>query len=168
MTDILSEGTEGERECVYLGTITDSKNKTHAMFILAEALDGIDASDDDAPRQVKLLAGWYPGKRGTGRTIGGRYLTKCTVADGKMQTVWFDSLRYVGQHASPLVAVFQADAITEKDREYRQKNERKAQEPVFMRDMERTVEALRALPKRQALDIVHAISVELRRQVLAK
>jgi hypothetical protein len=168
MTDILDTATDEQTEMVYLGVTADAKGKQYALWIVASVLEGLEPAAYNAAREKAL---WYGKKGDTTRTIGGRYLfkTQGRKEDGTTPvSVWFGTARYIGQDAHPLIAAFQADDTQARDMEYRRKNERKASEPVYMRDMERTVEALRALPRRQALDIANAIHIELRNRILAK
>lgn len=161
MTDIL-DTAEGEELFVYLGTRKDAKGKASALWIEAAELDKAEPTDFDA---VTRAAKWYTAKADTKRNIGGVYSIKCE-RDGERCSMWFGTAKYSGQSAHPLIGAFQAQDAQTRDLEYREKNERKAQEPVYMRDMERTVEALKRLPRRQALDVVNAIGIELRRRVL--
>jgi hypothetical protein len=160
--DILSP-EEGKAEMVYLGTAMATDGKARALWIDADVFEAMEPTAYNAAREAAL---WYPAKSDTKRTIGGRYELKA-VFRGDRRSVWFGTARYIGQSAHPLIAAFQADDTRTRDAEYRAKNERKAKEPVFMRDMERTLETLKALPKRQALDIADAIHIELRRAILS-
>lgn len=166
MTDILDATPEGQIEMVYLGTATGSDGKARALWIMADTFDALEPAAYNAAREAAL---WYPKKPDTARTIGGRYHLKADMTEeGKPGAVYFGSARYIGQSGHPLVAAFQADDSRARDADYRRKNEAKAKEPVYMRDLARTLETLRALPKRQALDIADAIHIELRKQILSK
>jgi hypothetical protein len=165
MTDILDTPPEGHEMFVYLGSATDAKGKAHSLWISAAELDNeATAADYEA---VRRAAGWYSSKGDSHRPIGGLYSIKCQRGEEGRCTMWFGTAKYSGQSAHPLIAVFQAKDAEARDMAYRAKNERKAKEPVYMRDMERTVEALRALPRRQALDVANAIAMELRNRILA-
>lgn len=164
MTDILDATPEGQIEMVYLGTATGNDGKSRALWAMADEFEGLEPAAYNAAREAAL---WYPKKGDTARTIGGRYRLKAELKeDGRPGSVWFGTARYIGQSAHPLVAAFQADDTRARDAEYRAKNEKKAKEPVYMRDLERTLETLKALPRRQALDIADAIHIELRRRIL--
>jgi hypothetical protein len=147
---------------IYLGTATASDGKARALWIDADAFEAMEPAAYNAAREAAL---WYPAKSDTKRTIGGRYELKAETK-GERRSVWFGTARYIGQSAHPLIAAFQADDTRARDAEYRAKNEKRAKEPVYMRDMERTLETLKALPRRQALDIADAIHIELRRRIL--
>jgi hypothetical protein len=97
---------------------------------------------------VKRVAAWYAKKADTTRTIGGLYEIKCA-RDGERCSMWFGTARYMGQSSHPLIPAFQAADSLARNAEYVRKNEKKASEPVYMRDMERTLEALKALPFRR-------------------
>jgi hypothetical protein len=162
MTNILGDLPEGHELFVFLGTAMNSKNKPCSLWITAAQLDAASPEGYDA---VRVAAAWYAKKGDTTGVVGGLYSIKAE-RDGERCSMWFGTKRYSGMSSHSLIAAFQAADDTARDAEYRLKNERKAKEPVYMRDMERTVEALRKLPRRQALDIVHAIGIELRRRVL--
>lgn len=164
MTDILSGPEEGKVEMVYLGAAMATDGKPRALWIDADALEAFEGSNYSGVREAAL---WYPAKSDTKRTIGGRYELKAEFKEEGNRSVWFGTARYIGQSAHPTIAAFQADDVRARDQEYRNKNEKKAKgDAVFMRDMERTLEALAKLPRRQALDIADAIHIELRRRIL--
>lgn len=165
MVDILDNGPDGNELFVYLGTTKGAKGKTFALWISAAELDSqATGADFDAVRRAAL---WYTAKGEVkASTIGGLYAMKCERSDDGKTSIWFGTKQFKGLSPHPLVPAFQAADALVRDMEYREKNERKASEPVYMRDMERTVEALKGLPRRQALDIVNAIGIELRRRVL--
>jgi hypothetical protein len=163
MTDILDTPAEGHEMFVYLGSATDAKGKAHSLWISAAELDNAGPGDFEAARRA---AGWYNAKGDSHRPIGGLYSIKCERGEGGRCTMWFGTSKYSGQSAHPLIAVFQAADATARDMAYRAKNEKKAKEPVYMRDMERTLDTLKALPRRQALDVADAIHAELRRRIL--
>lgn len=162
MTDILDAPAEGHEQFVYLGSAADAKGKAYSLWISAAELDKAGPGDYEA---VRRAAGWYSAKGDAHRPIGGLYSIKCQ-REGERCTMWFGTAKYSGQSAHPLIAVFQAKDAEARDMTYRAKNEKKAKEPVYMRDMERTLDTLKALPRRQALDVADAIHAELRRRIL--
>jgi hypothetical protein len=164
MTDILDTQTaEGTELFVFLGTVQASDKKPRALWISAAELDAAGPADFDKVRQA---AGWYQKKSDTVRTIGGLYEIKCE-RDGDKCSMYFGTALYKGHSSHSLIAAFQALDVQARDMEYRAKNERKASEPVFMRDMERTLERLKGMPRRQALDVANAIAIELRNRILS-
>lgn len=170
MTDILAPTPGGLLEVVYLGGCTLQGNKAGNRWILKDALDTISSEKGvDAVELARRVSSAF-GKKGTGgRVIGGVYRAKGEQDGDSLKSLNFGTLQFIGRSSSPLIPAFEAADVNARETEYTSKAERAAKaEPVFMRDMNRTLETLRKMPYRQALSCIDAISAELRRQVLTR
>jgi hypothetical protein len=164
VTDILDATPEGQVDIVYLGDYMSDKLRTRWMPLAA--LEQLGAGEYDAARRVASL---YTKKGTSGRVIGGIYTAKATLEGDTLKQVWFGTLKYSGQCAHPLVKAFEADSILAREAESAKRAENAAKaSPAIMRDLDRTVAALRAVPLGQALKMCDAIKAELTRQVLSR